>query len=76
MIAQGLKPYTPFTIVDPDKLRLECTKIREKGYAINRGEFRKDVTRIAAPIFDARGEAIGAISTSTPHDSDEQNPLE
>jgi len=73
---QGLKPYTPLTIVDPDKLRLECTKIRERGYAINREEFRKDVTGVAAPIFDERGETVGAISTSTPHDSDEQKPLE
>ena len=66
VITQGLKSYTPHTIVDPEVLRRECAKIREQGYALNRGEFRKDVTGIGAPIFNAKGEVLGAISTSTP----------
>lgn len=66
VIAQGLKSFTPHTIVDPEALRRECAKIREQGYAFNRGEFRKDVTGIGAPIFNAKGEVIGAISTATP----------
>jgi len=65
-IEKGLKSFTPLTIVEPDKLRRECKKIREQGYAINKGEFRVDVTGIGAPIFNARGEVVGAISTATP----------
>ncbi len=66
VIEQGLTSFTPLTIVEPGKLRRECKKIREQGYAINKGEFRVDVTGIGVPIFNARGEIVGAISTATP----------
>jgi DNA-binding IclR family transcriptional regulator len=66
VIAQGLRPYTPLTITDPERLRRECMKIREQGYAVNKGEFREGVTGIAAPIFNAAGMVVGALSTSTP----------
>lgn len=66
VIAQGLHPYTPLTITDPERLRRECAKVREQGYAVNKGEFREGVTGIAAPIFNAAGTVVGALSTSTP----------
>lgn len=66
VIAQGLRPYTPLTITDPERLRRECARIREQGYALNKGEFREGVTGVAAPIFNAAGAVVGAISTSTP----------
>jgi len=66
VIKAGLKPFTPLTIVDPDKLRQECKKIRKAGYAINRGEYRTGVIGIAAPIFNGNGTVVGAISTATP----------
>lgn len=66
VIAEGLTSFTPFTIVEPDKLRRECRKIKTQGFAVNKGEFRVDVTGIGAPIFNARGEVVGAISTATP----------
>ena len=66
VIKEGLQAYTPLTITDPDKLRQECEKIRKQGYAINRGEYRTGVTGIAAPIFNANGTLVGAISTAAP----------
>jgi DNA-binding IclR family transcriptional regulator len=66
VISEGLESFTPLTIVEPEKLRRECKRIREQGYAINKGEFRIDVTGIASPIFNARGDVVGAISTATP----------
>ena len=66
VIKEGLKAFTPLTIVDPDKLRKECEKIRKRGYAINRGEYRTGVTGIAAPIFNANEALVGAISTAAP----------
>lgn len=65
-IAQGLAPFTPHTIIDPERLRRECAKAKEQGYAVNRGEFREGVTGVGAPIFNAAGNVAGAISTSTP----------
>ena len=65
-IAQGLKRFTPTTLVDPHKLRAECRKARRQGYALNKGEFREDVYGVGAPIFHARGAVLGAVSTATP----------
>ena len=65
-IAEGLQAYTPLTIVDPEKLRQECKKIRKQGFATNKGEFRTGVTGIAAPIFNSSGLPVAAISTATP----------
>jgi IclR family transcriptional regulator, KDG regulon repressor len=66
VIQEGLTPFTPLTIIDPDVLRQECAKIRKRGYAINRGEHRLGVTGVAAPIFNANGTITAAISTATP----------
>ena len=66
VIKSGLKAFTPLTIVDPDKLRRECEKIRKRGYAINRSEYRIGAAGIAAPIFGANGTVVGAISTAAP----------
>jgi len=66
VINEGLKAFTPLTIVDSNKLRKECEKIRKRGYAINRGEYRTGVTGVAAPIFNANGTLVGAISTAAP----------
>lgn len=66
IIAGGLEKFTTNTITDPDKFRGECHKVRRQGYAINNGEFREDVHGVGAPIFNARGEVVGAISTAVP----------
>jgi IclR family transcriptional regulator, KDG regulon repressor len=66
VIKEGLKAFTPLTIVEPAKLRQECKKIRKCGFALNRGEYRTGVTGIAAPIFNANGTVVGAISTAAP----------
>ena len=47
-------------------MREELEMIRVRGYALNKGEFREDVCGVGAPIFDARGLVVGAISTATP----------
>lgn len=66
VIGEGLESYTPLTIIDPDKLRQECKKIKKQGFATNKGEFRAGVTGVAAPIFNASGMPVAAISSATP----------
>ena len=66
VLASGLNRYSPHTIVNPQSMREELEAIRTSGYALNKGEFREDVCGVAAPIFDARGLVVGAISTATP----------
>ncbi len=66
VLASELTRYSPHTIVNPQSMREELEAIRASGFALNKGEFREDVCGVAAPIFDARSLAVGAISTATP----------
>lgn len=65
-IVETLKRYTPRTITDADALRKELRRVRELGYAVNRGEWRESVCGLAAPIFDLSGDAVAAIGISGP----------
>jgi len=49
-----------------DALRDNLDQIREKGYAVSRGEWIIDASGTAAPIFDQRGLITAAISISGP----------
>lgn len=59
--------FTPRThITRGADLRRQLEEIRRTGLAINRGERRPDIAAVAAPIFDAGGECIAAVSISGP----------
>jgi DNA-binding IclR family transcriptional regulator len=57
--------YTRYTITDVKELREVLARVRRDGYAINDQEFITGSTGIAAPIFDAEGNAIAAINLGT-----------
>jgi len=61
-----LDAMTERTITDVDVLRANLGQIREKGYAVSRGEWIIDASGTAAPIFDQRGQITAAISISGP----------
>lgn len=61
-----LKPFTESTITSMVALDAEFEKVRKRGYAINRGEWREEVFGIAAPIWDATNEVVGALGISGP----------
>ncbi|MBR4906161.1 MAG: IclR family transcriptional regulator [Clostridia bacterium] len=66
--------FTPHVIPTPDALVSEIQTVREKGYAIENGEFRIGVRGVAAPIKDHTGAiryAIGLIGMFRRVDSDE-----
>lgn len=63
----GLPDATEPTITDPDALTGELKRIREDGYALNRGERDENVQAVSASIRD--GDTVGAISISVPRDS-------
>jgi IclR family transcriptional regulator, KDG regulon repressor len=67
-VARELRSHTANTITDPTELRAELKRVREAGYAINRGEWREGVCGVAAPIRDGRGSVIAAIGISGPVD--------
>ena len=64
--ATEIQSYTPTTITDLETMKQELEQIRQRGYAIDDEEHDAGVRCLAAPIFDWEGNAIGAISISTP----------
>ncbi|MEV1170686.1 IclR family transcriptional regulator [Nonomuraea sp. NPDC049784] len=66
LIADGLPRYTDTTITDPDELLAELEKIRERGYSTNSGEWRSDVSAVAAAVRDDSGQPVASISINVP----------
>jgi DNA-binding IclR family transcriptional regulator len=66
LLAQPLPGFTTHTITDPAALRLELLVIKERGYAAAMGEIEEGLNAIAAPIWDAAGIVIAALSVSGP----------
>ncbi len=58
--------FTPKTIVNIERFKDEILQIRERKYAINRGEWRSDIVGLAAPLVDTEGAVCGAIGISGP----------
>jgi DNA-binding IclR family transcriptional regulator len=58
--------YTERTIVSPARLRAELADIRARGYARSYGEIEEGLNGVAAPVRDARGVVIAAVSISGP----------
>ena len=52
------------TITDIDELMRRMEKIRERGWAFSDGENAYGLRTVAAPIFDAGGQAVAAISAT------------
>ncbi len=52
--------------LDLETLPAELARIRAQGWAISEGEGHTGIASIAAPIFDAAGEVIGALLLSAP----------
>jgi IclR family transcriptional regulator, KDG regulon repressor len=65
---QYLPQWTERTISTLHALESELAKIRGRGYADNRGEWRSDVGGIAASVRDISGTAVAAIGISGPLD--------
>jgi DNA-binding IclR family transcriptional regulator len=60
-----LTRFTRSTITDPQELIAELRRVRERGYALDRGETSSLATCVAAPI-ERSGAVIAAISISGP----------
>ncbi|MEP0964618.1 MAG: IclR family transcriptional regulator [Roseobacter sp.] len=58
--------HTSKTIVDADAFLREARAIRQQRFALNRGEWRKDVIGISVPVSCSMGRVDGAIGLSAP----------
>jgi DNA-binding IclR family transcriptional regulator len=63
---QAFDPITKRTVTDPDVLREQLETVRERGYAIDRGERIAGFVCVAVPVLD-RGDTVrGAICVCGP----------
>ena len=56
-----VKRYTPLTMTRRKDIERDLEETRERGYSVNRGEFRIGVCGIAAPVRDRGGNVVAAI---------------
>lgn len=64
VIEGGLTRYTGKTITDPQALRDELARVRERGYAVDDGEHQPGLRCIGAPIRDQMGRVFASVSAS------------
>lgn len=66
VIARGVDSFTPETIVDRDKLLEHLHCVAAQGWALDLEESSPGLACVAAPVIDAAGRAVGALSVSGP----------
>jgi IclR family KDG regulon transcriptional repressor len=66
--ANGLPRFTEKTITTADALMQELEKIRRSGYSVDDREREPGVMCIAAPVKNAAGDVVAALSVSGPAD--------
>lgn len=66
LLSQPLQRFTDRTITDPARLRADLQLLHERGYAQALGEIEEGLHAVAAPIRDASGQVVGAVSVSGP----------
>lgn len=62
--SRGLPRHNESTIVSLNKLKEELGRIRQLGYALDDEEDEVGLRCIGAPVFDAAGQAVAAVSVA------------
>lgn len=62
VLAAGLPRRTPRTVIAPGLLRSELESVRRRGLAEEREESAPGIACVAAPVLDAEGRAVAALS--------------
>ena len=62
----GLPAFTQQTITSTESLFAELEKIRAQGWSLDNEERYDGMCCVAAPVFNARGQAVAALSVSGP----------
>lgn len=62
----GLIKSTKNSIIDKESFEKEVKKVKTRGYALDNEEYEIDVSCIAAPVYNHRGQVIAALSISGP----------
>jgi DNA-binding IclR family transcriptional regulator len=66
VIGSGLAARTPRTLTDRDKLLEHLHGVSAQGFAVDLEECERGLCCAAAPVFDATGRLVAAVSISGP----------
>lgn len=66
VMAGPLEAVTPNTLTEVEELQREIERIQVSGFARERGENEPGSSCFGAPIFDAQGRVVAAVSVSGP----------
>ena len=66
LLGERLVASTPRTVVDPVVLERHLEQVRADGYATIVGELEIGLNAVGAPIFDADGRPVAALTISGP----------
>lgn len=61
-----LPAFTHETLTDPELVRAEIAKARQRGYSSSKGYFEAQVHSVAAPIFGLNGAVFGTLAIACP----------
>lgn len=70
VLSTTLKSYTPHTLTNPVQLRRVLDAVKRQGFAVSDRQIEEISISVAAPIFDAQGQAVAAISIVAPSTTD------
>jgi DNA-binding IclR family transcriptional regulator len=65
-VPRELKRYTERTITSREALQSELELVRRNGYATAVAELEEGLVAVAAPVFNASGSCVAAVSVSGP----------
>jgi DNA-binding IclR family transcriptional regulator len=66
VFAAPLARFTPYTITDPARLRAKLAEVRRADAAVSDRQITDDAVSVAAPIRDAAGTVVAALSLVVP----------
>lgn len=66
LFSRPLERITPYTQVEPGRLRRTLALVRERGYAVTREEIKLGRASIAAPVFHRDGRPVAAVGVVVP----------
>jgi IclR family acetate operon transcriptional repressor len=66
VLSRGIRRWTDRSLPDVAAIRGELQRTRERGYALNAGEWREGIGGIGVAILDRRGWPQAALSISMP----------
>jgi DNA-binding IclR family transcriptional regulator len=62
VLAGPVERFTPCTVTDAERLRHMLADVRTSGFAVSDRQVTMDALSVAAPVHDARGAVVAAVS--------------